>query len=129
MRRLYGEASALGWDQPCYGIAYYFVKGYHPSRDADANPAAKRLWDALEGIAYADDAVLRLRIAGIVELGPASDGAIHAEELDLTALVPASAERLLQLFQSNTRQFLYVEIGAARPAMFAFNLAGEGRTA
>jgi hypothetical protein len=127
MRRLYQAAGGTRRDHACYGIAYYFVRGYHPSRDADADNVAKRLWDALEGAAYADDHVLRLRIAGVIELGPASGGAIHADELDLTSLEPETAAALLRLIESGSRRFLYAEIGEARAGMFAFNLASGSR--
>jgi hypothetical protein len=128
MRELYRARGGPRWGPPCYGIAYYFVRGYDPRRDADADNVAKPLWDALEGVAYHDDHVLRLRIAGVVELGFAREPSIEALELDLEPLDPAFAADLLRLIESGAKRFLYVEIGPARASMFAFNLASARRS-
>jgi hypothetical protein len=120
IQRLHAAAGGTVREGPCYGIVYYFVRGYDPSRDADADNVAKRLWDALEGSAYADDHVLRLRIAGVVE-------AVHARELDLAPLDPPVAALLLSLAEGGAKRFLYVEVGPARASMFRFDLASEGR--
>jgi hypothetical protein len=126
VQRLYAVAAGgTSREAPCYGIAYYFVRDYDPNRDADADNVAKRLWDALEGVAYRDDHVLRLRIAGVIELGFAPEPAIEAEELDLEPLDPTFAADLLRLIKSGTKRFLYVEVGSARASMFAFNLASR----
>jgi hypothetical protein len=127
IQRLHAAAGGTVREGPCYGIVYYFVRGYDPSRDADADNVAKRLWDALEGSAYADDHVLRLRIAGVVEVGGPSKGAVHARELDLAPLDLPVAALLLSLAEGGAKRFLYVEVGPARASMFRFDLASEGR--
>jgi hypothetical protein len=127
IQRFHAAVGGTAREGPCYGIAYYFVRGYNPSRDADADKVAKRLWDALEGSACADDHILRLRIAGAVEAGEPSRGAVHARELDVTPLDAAMVALLLSLVEGEATRFLYVEVGPARAGMFRFNLASEER--
>lgn len=125
MRELYRAAGGEFSDEHRYGIVYYFVRSYRPANDADADNVSKRVWDALEGAAYQDDQVVRLRLAGVIEAGPAKDQAPALQELDLSDMPAPAARELLRLVAAQERHILDVEIGPVRPAMFAFNLAAR----
>jgi hypothetical protein len=71
---LFREAEGVYSDAHRYGIVYYFVRNYRPSNDPDAGNVSKRVWDALEGVAYNNDHVVRLQIAGLIEIGQAPSG-------------------------------------------------------
>lgn len=69
-KRLIGEAfkkysSGVALAPPLYGIVYYF---HARKTQIDADNLSKPVWDALEGLAFADDSVVKLRHAGIVDL-------------------------------------------------------------
>ena len=101
------------------------MRGYRAATDADAGNVSKRIWDALEGVAYEDDHVVRLQIAGVVETGPAQAGEITYASLDLARMPAAALAQLLELIASDERHFLYVELGPLRSSLFAFNLAAD----
>lgn len=50
---------------PLYGKVYYF---HRENTRLDADNLSKPVWDALEGLAYEDDSVIKLRHAGIIDL-------------------------------------------------------------
>lgn len=112
--------------EPLYGIVYYIVQGYRPTVHADADNVAKRVWDALEGSAYADDQIVRLRIAGIVDTLEGSEGSISLVDLDLSTMDQETESTLVGLLGAGERHVLYVEIGPVGPEMFRFSLAGGG---
>lgn len=126
LRELYLAAGGTYSSDYRYGIVYYFVRGYRPATDADADNLSKRIWDALEGVAYHDDQLVRLRMAGVIEAGRARDGAPALEELDLSDLPSEAARELLGLVASEERHILYVEVAPVRPEMYLFNLAARG---
>jgi Endodeoxyribonuclease RusA len=126
MRELYLAAGGGFSEEHRYGIVYYFARGYRPARDADADNVSKRVWDALEGVAYKDDQVVRLRLSGVIEAGAAEDEAPSLQELDLSDAAAGGAKELLRLVAAQEAHILYVEVGTVRPSMFAFNLAARG---
>jgi hypothetical protein len=125
-RDLYHAAGGRSLSGHLYGIVYYFVRGFRPETDVDAGNVAKRVWDALEGMAYEDDQVVRLQLSGIVDTGPIRAGEVAYEELDLTQVPREALARVLELLAAEEPRFLYVELGALRSSMFTFNLAGRG---
>jgi hypothetical protein len=108
-----------------YGIVYYFVRGYRPSNDPDAGNVSKRVWDALEGVAYDDDQVVRLQIAGLLEIGQARSGGLAIEDIDLADVPSRALNQLLELINKRVPHILYVELGHIRPSLFMFNLASN----
>jgi hypothetical protein len=126
-RATYRERLAAAFDRarggsrrpsgPCYGIVYYFPKGRSTT---DADNISKPLWDALRGVAYEDDAVLRFRQAGVIDTSETD-----MSELDLTNMPDEAAERLLELVGEGEHT-LYIEIGSLRADMFVFGLASRG---
>jgi hypothetical protein len=123
---LYRAAGGSAAEGHLYGIVYYFVRGYRPTNDADADNVSKRVWDALEGVAYQDDEVVRLRIAGVIETGggPGNDSP-RLEQIDLSDLSPDVARALLDLVGRQEAHILYVELGPLNGSMFLFNLAPD----
>ena len=100
---------------PHYGIVYHL---HRPDDPTDADNISKPVWDALRRVAYEDDALVELRIAGKLRIGrglPAT--------LNLTG-VPRDALRRLTVLagKQSTDHMLYVELGTLRSAMFAFGL-------
>jgi hypothetical protein len=125
---LYRAAGGGAVEGHLYGIVYYFVSGYRPARDADADNVSKRVWDALEGVAFRDDEVVRLRVAGVIETGVAhSDDGPRLEQVDLSDLSPDVARALLSLVAREEAHILYVELGPLSGGMFLFNLASRGQ--
>ena len=124
-RRLYQEAGGTHSDEHRYGLVYYFVRGYNPHIHADADNISKRIWDALEAIAYADDHLIRLRIAGVITMGPSTKGEAGTEEIDLTRMPKATLEEFFRLQNTGERQILYVELGPLTPKLFGFSLASR----
>jgi hypothetical protein len=125
LARLYGEAGGAYSDAHRYGIVYYIVRGYRASNDPDAGNVSKRIWDALEGVAYKDDHVVRLQIAGLLDIGQSQSGGVALEEVDLTDVPSGAMERLLGLIAQGVRDILYVELGQLRPSLLRFNLAAN----
>lgn len=109
--------------QPCYGLVYYFVQGYRPSNDADADNISKPVWDALKGTAYDDDKIVRLRIAAVVDTGSEPGGPPALTDLGLSDMRPDLASHLVEMIGAGKRHILYVEIGRLDPRMLRFGLA------
>jgi hypothetical protein len=126
LANLYREAGGLHSNTHRYGVIYYFVRGYRPSNDPDAGNVSKRIWDALEGAAYDDDHVVRLQIAGLIEIGQAPSGDLAIEDIDLADVPSRALDQLLGLINEGVAHILYVELGHIRPSLFMFNLAASG---
>jgi Endodeoxyribonuclease RusA. len=101
----------------CYGVVYYFPRRY---TQLDADNISKTVWDALKSVAYDDDRVVRLRIAGIANLrSPDMVG------FDLTKMPGDVAAKLLAMV-GQVDHLLYIEVGALRAEMFRFALDSGG---
>lgn len=108
-----------------YGIVYYVAQRYHPATDADADNVSKPVWDALEGVAYDDDKLVRLRIAGVI--APSSpSGVTSLADLNLTGVPGDVADMLTGFIAAGEAHILYIEIGPLHPTMFRFGFAVEG---
>lgn len=104
---------AVRFTADCYGVVYYFTRRY---TQLDADNISKAVWDALKSVVYDDDRVVRLRIAGIVDLrSPDMMG------FDLTKMPGKVAEKLLAMV-GQVDHLLYIEVGALRAEMFRFAL-------
>ena len=104
-----------GTSPPYYGLVYHF----HWREDrTDVDNVSKPVWDALRGLAYEDDAVVRLRIAGKLQIAGGMLG-----DLDLTRAPAAAVRRLTGLTGKQKHEHvLYVELGTLRDSMFVFGL-------
>lgn len=94
-----------------YGSVYYF---HSVPTQIDADNLSKPIWDALEGVVYKDDSIIKLRHAGIVDL---KAGDFH--EIDLTDLPDIVTNDFFEMID-NEEHFLYIEIGLLKPNMFTF---------
>lgn len=116
-----------------YGAVYWFVRPYKRHVHPDADNLSKKVWDALEGSAYADDKQVRLRVAAVIDLGAASGAeAPPLEQLDLSSAPDAVAAALGRLLTGpdtpgapQTRSFTYIEFGPLGTGMIRFNLASQ----
>ena len=126
---LYVDAGGMLSDEHCYGLVYYFVRNYSHATDADAGNVSKRIWDALQTVAYADDHVVRFQSVGVIEIGPTRSGEIAFESLDVTDVPQTALQKLLELIDGGMKHVIYVEIGPIRSALFAFNLSQSPRVA
>lgn len=125
VQRLFLTAGGSRLDEPLYGIVYYVAQRYRPATDADADNVSKPVWDALEGVAYDDDKLVRLRIAGVI--APTSpSGVVSSDELDLFDVPGGIADEVAGYFSAGEAHILYVEVGLLRPAMFRFGFDTEG---
>lgn len=124
LRAAYLKAGGVLRHGLVYGSVFWFVRRYDPAIHPDADNISKPVWDALEGVAYDNDKSVRLRWAGIVDLGGAP-GDISFQSLDLTDLPPGVLVDLSTLVIAGRDDFLYVELGAASAAMLAFNMAAK----
>lgn len=122
LANLYREAEGAYSNAHRYGIIYYFVRNYRASNDADAGNVGKRVWDALEGVAYRDDHVVRMQVSGLIEIGQAPSGEVAFEDIDLTDIPAGALNQLLGLIAEGVPHILYVELGDIRPSLFMFNL-------
>lgn len=105
-------------DPPHYGLVYFLYKVDVP---IDADNMSKPVWDALRGLAFEDDATVRLRVAGKIGIS-----GTRRTRFDLSGVPNATAERLTTYIGSQRRRhdyILYVELGTLRDRMFAFGLA------
>lgn len=119
-----------------YGRVYWFIAGYQPALHPDADNLSKKIWDALglQGIAFADDAQVRLRTAAVVDVLPAEDG-LAATELLISAMPGKVAEALDALLDGPPAAatglgpgFAYVECGPLEAGMLWYAVAAaEGR--
>lgn len=99
-------------DAPLYGLVYYF---HNVKTETDADNISKPVWDSLEGSAFADDRVIRLRIAGVYDLS-AGIG-----ELDVTRMPDAVLADFYDMIGSNDH-VVYVEFGSLRDSMYRFGM-------
>jgi Holliday junction resolvase RusA-like endonuclease len=98
-------------DGPLYGVVYYF---HNVQTDTDADNISKPVWDCLEGIAFANDRSIKLRIAGMHDLAPAG-----IETLDISRISPRLVPDLHDLIKP-ADHVLYVEVGKLHDSMFRF---------
>ncbi|MCP4351585.1 MAG: RusA family crossover junction endodeoxyribonuclease [Desulfobacterales bacterium] len=96
---------------PLYGKAYYF---HRESTQLDADNMSKPIWDALEGLAYEDDSIIKLRHAGIVDLRETD-----LELFDLSSIPDSVANSFLDMIGSE-KHILYIELGKLRNDMIVF---------
>jgi hypothetical protein len=94
-----------------YGIVYYFHKKHN---QLDADNLSKPIWDALEGILYEDDSIIKYRSAGIFDLR--SSG---LEILDITLIPEHVAYDFLERL-NDSDHILYIEVGNLDYSMFKF---------
>lgn len=135
LARAFADTGRPGLDGSLYGVVYWFVRGYR-SKDPDADNISKPVWDMLGtrrtdtpehevrlGV-YDDDKQVRLRIAGIVDLSPASLGD-PIEPVDLPPLPEKAAEVFHEfVVDVSSRHLVYIECGPLRSGMFVSNLVG-----
>jgi hypothetical protein len=81
---LYRQAGGVWSNGYRYGLIYYLARQYRPKTDVDVGNISKRIWDALEGVAYDDDQVVRLQTRGLIETEGTDPGGIDLAQLDLT---------------------------------------------
>jgi hypothetical protein len=103
-------------DEPKYGLAYYF---HARPTELDADNLSKPIWDALEGLCYADDRSIRDRRSGTVDL---RSNDFHA--FNLSRLPDDVAAALINAIGAEDH-ILYVEFGALNDQMFAFGIEGS----
>jgi hypothetical protein len=117
-------------DDLLYGIVYWFTRGYDPAREPDADNMSKKVWDddGLQGRAYRNDSQVRLRIAGIVDVGQPRDGDTLAaiDVLDLPETPSALLDAVGELIADDapTPGFTYIEVGRWTPALIGRCLRG-----
>src|SRR5215218_4859126 len=95
-------------DGELYGMVYYF---HNVPTDTDADNISKPVWDTLEGLAFANDRDVRLRIAGMHDLSSAPLGT-----LDISR-VPAHLLADLERLTRTADHILYVEVGRLHNSM------------
>ena len=90
-----------------HGVVCWFTMRYRPGTNPDADNISKRVWDALSDPkpgdaagrcrlgAFADDKQVRVRVAGIFDLGSRDGGAPALSDLDLGNL-PTEVVRQLE---------------------------------
>jgi Holliday junction resolvase RusA-like endonuclease len=91
-------------DGPLYGVVYYF---HNVHTDTDADNISKPVWDCLEGIAFANDRSIKLRIAG------------KLETLDISR-IPLEVVPDLHHLTQTADHVVYVEVGRLHESMFRF---------
>jgi hypothetical protein len=144
LERAYIEAGSPKFEGYLYGLVYWFVWSYKPGRHPDADNISKPIWDILGArdknspphelrlAAYKDDSQIRLRLAGIYDVGLSHSGGAALESFDLSVVpLPVLSEFEAFLNEPPTRPPLrasltYIEVGPLRRDMFAFNLAEVG---
>lgn len=102
-------------------MVYWFTRDYNLSTHPDADNISKKVGDGdgLEGIAYADDQQMRLRVAAVVDLGFGGEGvAGRLDEFDLSDAptdLTIAIERLLSgpapMGRAQAPSFTYIELG------------------
>lgn len=100
-----------------YGIVYYFHKKHN---QLDADNLSKPIWDALEGILYEDDSIIKYRSAGIFDLR--SSG---LEILDISLMPEHVAYDFLKLLDDSDH-ILYMEVGKLDYSIFKFGYENLG---
>lgn len=89
--------------KPLYGFVCYFYRG---RTDLDADNLSKPIWDALTGIAYPDDDVIRFRSSGVFNI---QDEDITV--LDLSEMPDQILEDFMEMIDTEEQHILYVEFG------------------
>lgn len=124
-----GEPKLDGW---LYGIVIWFVRGYRPGNDPDADNISKGVWDMLSALkqsdapsrqrlgASNDDKQVRRRVAGIFDLAPAEGDAPSLEQLNLTDVPPDVVQRLRDMVAgiADCRSLTYIRFGALQGSMY-----------
>lgn len=98
-------------DAPLYGVVYYFHSRHN---QLDADNLSKPVWDALEGVVYEDDLIIKLRHAGIVDLR-----GTDINLFDLSRMPDTIAADFIAMIGSKD-YILYVEFGQLSQDMFLF---------
>jgi Holliday junction resolvase RusA-like endonuclease len=100
-----------------YGVVYYFHKKHN---QLDADNLSKPIWDALEGILYEDDSIIKYRTAGIFDLRSS-----ELEILDITLMPEQVASDFLERLDDSDH-ILYIEIGNLDYSLFKFGCENSG---
>jgi hypothetical protein len=85
----------------------------------DADNVSKPVWDALEGIGYRDDEVIKHRRAGLIDLRSKD-----LRAFDLSGMPDSVAADLISAVGVYD-DIVYVEYGALREDMYEFGLEGS----
>ena len=92
-----------------YGVVYYFHKKHN---QLDADNLSKPIWDALEGVLYEDDSIIKYRAAGIFDLR-------GLEILDFTLMPEHVVHDFLERLDDSDH-ILYMEVGNLDYSLFKF---------
>jgi len=97
------NAKAIQLEGNLYGVVYYF---FIPDREGepDADNISKKIWDALNTIAYLDDKNIKLRIAGVFDL--------ISESIETLKIPQSALDDFLGMIDEGKEHILYVEIGS-----------------
>jgi len=117
LQPLYRRAGGTRLDGLLYGIVLYIRLGYSPTNDADADNISKPVWDVLEGEAYDDDKSIRLRLAGVADVKPAS-AEVTLEAVPLGEMPDQAAEEVIAAIGDGVPHILYVEVGQVQQVAF-----------
>lgn len=99
-----------------YGVVYYFHKRHN---QLDADNLSKPIWDALEGIAFENDLLIRLRHAGVVDLRK------DMTTIDLSNMPDTVVDNFIQMLGVE-EHIVYVEFGILHQSMFLFGQEVRG---
>ena len=129
----------FGGEPLLYGMVCWFVHGYRPGTDPDADNISKGIWDLLCAPkradaagqrrlgAFQDDKQVRLRMAGIFDLASKETGAPLFEQLDLTGVPLHVIQRLGEMASGTaaSRHLTYIRFGPLHGGMYKLTLPGE----
>lgn len=103
---------------PLYAIVYYF---HRRPNEQDADNISKPILDALEGLAYEDDRIVRFRQAAMLDLESDPIGSLDMASIPETILTP-----LLAMLEGEDH-VLYVELGrlSYSQVRFGYEAAAE----
>ena len=115
--RAYCPGAAVSADS-FYAVVYYFHRV--PSQQ-DADNISKPILDALEGLAYEDDRLVKFRQAAMFDLVSDPLG-----ELEMSNIPGEVFSRFLEMLD-NEEHILYVEVGqlSFKQIRFGYEVAGE----
>lgn len=94
-----------------YGVVYYF---HNQKTELDADNLSKPIWDALEGIVYADDKVVKLRHAGVIDLRKH-----EFNSFDLSRVPDEIFTKFIEVIGTEDH-VIYVELGELDSDMYKF---------
>jgi hypothetical protein len=116
--RTYCPGAAVAADAPFYAVVYYFHRV--PSQQ-DADNISKPILDALEGLAYADDRLVKFRQAAMFDL--LSD---PLAELEISNLPGEVFSKFLEMLDTE-EHILYVELGrlSFKQIRFGYEVSSE----